>query len=122
MFRNGHEESTKTNPELKFSNQNWGEMLACYARSVKRFSGAKLEEIIRAARTLYCATAKGRAAVRGGIKGKSVMEDTTDIRGQILPSSDIELSASEDDEGDSEQEMPEGDEDMMGEYLSLIRG
>ena len=122
MFKNGHEESTKTNPAMKFSDQNWGEMSACYARSVKRFSGAKLEEIIRAARTLYCTTAKGHTAVQGGIKGKSVMEDTTDIRGQILLSSDIELSAGEDDKGDSEQEMSEGDEDMMGEYLSLIRG
>ena len=105
-----------------FGHQNWGETLARYARSVKRFSGAKLEEIIRAALTLYCATGKGRTAIQGGIKGKSIMEDTTDIQGQILPSSDIELSAGEDDEGDSEQEMSEGDEDMMGEYLSLIQG
>ena len=107
---------------MKFSDQNWGETLARYARSVKRFSGAKLEEIIRATLTLYCATGKGRTAIQGGIKGKSIMEDTTDIQGQILPSSDIELSAGEDDEGDSEQEMSEGDEDMMGEYLSLIQG
>ena len=121
MFKNGHKESLKTNPVLKFSNQNWGETSVCYARLVKRFSGAKLQEIVHAAHTLYCATGKGRTATRGDIKGKSVMEDMTDIRGQILPSSDIEPSVSDDDEGDEERELSEGDEEMMGEYPSLIQ-
>ena len=38
-----------------------------------------------------------------------------------MPSSDIEPSVSDDDEGDEEQELSEGDEEMMGEYLSLIQ-
>jgi hypothetical protein len=102
MFKNGQKESLKMNPVLKFSDQNWGETSARYARLVKRFSRAKLQEIVHAARTLYCATGKGQAATQGDIKGKSVMEDVTDIRGQILPSSDIKLSVSDDDEGDEE--------------------
>ena len=121
MFKNGHEESLKMNPVLKFSDQNWGKTSACYARLVKRFSRAKLQEIVHTACTLYCATGKGRTATRGDIKGKSIMEDMTDIWGQILPSSDIEPSVSDDDEGDEEQELSEGDEEMMGEYLSLIQ-
>ena len=45
----------------------------------------------------------------------------TDIRGQILLSSDIEPSVSDDDEGDEERELSEGDDEMMGEYPSLIQ-
>ena len=78
IFKNGHEESAKTNPELKFSDQNWGETSVCYTKSVKRLSKAKLKEIVHAACT-YCAAGKGHTATQRGVKGKSVMEDKTDI-------------------------------------------
>ena len=78
MFKNGHEESVKMNPKLKFSDQNWGETSACYTKSVKRLSEAKLKEIVHAA-CAYCAAGKGHAATQRGVKGKFVMEDKTDI-------------------------------------------
>lgn len=114
MFKNGHEESAKTNPKLKFSDQNWGETLVHYTKSVKRLSKAKLKEIVHATHA-YHAAQKGHAATQRSVKCKSVMEDKTNIQGQILLSSDIKQS---DDEG--KQEVSEGDEEMMGIYLSLI--
>ena len=43
------------------------------------------------------------------------MKDLTDVQGRIMPSSDIEQS-----DDDDECEVSEGDDDLMGIYLSFI--
>ena len=111
MFKTGHEESMKKNPRLKFSNQNWGETSACYAKSIQQFSKTKLEEIVIAA-CVYCATQKGHSITQANAKGKSNMMDLTDVQGRIMPSSDIEQS-----DDDNECEVLEGKDNLMCIYL-----
>ena len=108
MHQTGDSDASSTLASTKFSYQMWGETSQRYAKSVRKLTKAKLDEVINAARAYL--KVKGRRGPRPS-KGSYDTDDDKDERALIVASSD-DIQIAEDVGMEGEHKTTGGEESM----------
>ena len=108
MHQTGDSDASSTLTSTKFSDQMWGETSQRYAKSVRKLTKAKLNEVINAAHAYL--KVKGQCGPRPS-KGSYDTDDDKDEHALIVASSD-DIQIAENGGMEGEHETTGGEESM----------